>query len=76
MSTTAQKQLLELGRKLPDEKVRELVDFAEFLAAKPGTHQGNGSSSGSKALRDYIGGVKHGKLASAIDDELYGWPVR
>ena len=73
---TAQKQLLELGQNLPAEMVREVVDFAEFLAAKSGTRLGNGASSGTKALRRYIGGVKHGTLASGIDDELYGRPVR
>jgi hypothetical protein len=76
MHTTAQKQLLELSRKLPNEIVREVMDFAEFLAAKSQTHRPNGASSGSKALRSYIGGVKYGTLARGIDDELYGRPVR
>jgi len=76
MSTTAQKQLLELSRKLPAEMVREVMDFAEFLAAKSRMQSENGASSGSKALRNYTGGVKHGTLASGIDDQLYGRPVR
>ena len=76
MNTTAQKQLLEVSRKLPTEMVREVTDFAEFLAAKSRMHPSNGASAGIKALRSYVGGVKHGKLARGIDDELYGRPVR
>jgi hypothetical protein len=76
MSTTAQEQLLELSRKLPAELVREVMDFAEFLASKSRMPSGNGGSSGSKALRNYIGGVRHGTLARGIDDELYGRRVR
>jgi hypothetical protein len=76
VNTTAQKQLLELSRKLPADIVREVMDFAEFLAAKSRMPLGNGGSSGSKALRHYIGGVRHGTLARGIDDELYGQCVR
>ena len=75
MSTVA-KQLLELSQKLPAEKVREVVDFAEFLLAKSAARPGNGAAKGTKAMRRYIGGVKHGALASGIDDELYGQAVR
>ena len=75
MSTVA-KQLLELSQKLPAEKVREVVDFAEFLLAKSSARPGNGVAKGTKAMRRYIGGVKHGALASGIDDELYGQAVR
>jgi len=76
MSTVAQKQLLELSRKLPAEKVREVVDFAEFLAARLPGRPGNGAARRGKGLRRYIGGVKNGALARGIDDELYGRPVR
>ena len=72
MSTGAQKQLLELSRKLPAEMVREVVDFAEFLATKSGPGPDNGAARGTRALRGYIGGVKHGALARGIDHELYG----
>ena len=75
MSTEA-KQLLELSRKLPTERIREVVDFAEFLLAKSSRQAGNGAAKAGKSLRRYIGGVKHGALASGIDDELYGRPVR
>ena len=75
MSTEA-KQLLELSRKLPAERVREVVDFAEFLLAKSSARAGHGPAKGGRSWRRYIGGVKHGALASGIDDELYGRPVR
>ncbi len=74
MSTEA-KQLLELSRKLPTERVREVVDFAEFLLAKSPARAGNGTAKVGKFCRRYIGGVNHGALASGIDDELYGRSV-
>ena len=72
MSTGAQKQLLELSRKLPAEMVREVVDFAEFLATKSGPGSDDGAARRTRALRGYIGGVKHSALARGIDVELYG----
>ena len=50
--------------------------LAEFLLAKSSVPVGNGANKGRKALRRYIGGVKHGRLTSGIDDELYGQAVR
>ena len=77
--STATKHLLELSQKLPAEKVRELLDFAEFLLARSPARSparsGNGATKGGRAWRGYIGGVKHGALAAGIDDELYGRPV-
>ena len=75
MSTDA-KQLLELTRRLPVEKVREVVDFAEFLLARSSSRAGRVASNGNKALRRFIGGVKDGALSAGIDDELYGRLVR
>lgn len=75
MSTEA-KQLLELSRKLPAARVQEVVDFAEFLLAKAAARPGNGAAKRGTSWRRYIGGVKHGALASGIDDELYGRTVR
>lgn len=73
---TATKQLLELSQKLPAEKVRELLDFAEFLLVRSPSKSANGTSKNRRASRGYVGGVKHGALAAGIDDELYGRPVR
>jgi hypothetical protein len=75
MSAVAEKQLLDVARKLRSESVREVVDFAEFLLARSVTAPGNGATKGGHALRRYIGGVKHGTLAAGIDDELYGRAV-
>ena len=74
--STATKQLLELSQKLSPKKVRELVDFAEFLLARSPARSGNGAARVGRALRSYIGGVKHVALAAGIDEELYGRPVR
>ncbi|HXP60017.1 MAG TPA: DUF2281 domain-containing protein [Dongiaceae bacterium] len=76
MNTVAKKQLLEISEKLPAEQVREVVDFAEFLAAKSAAGVRTGAGKGAKALRRYIGGVGHGALSRGIDDALYGRPVR
>ena len=75
MSTTAQKQLLALSQKLPAEKIREVVDFAEFLLARTPASTVHAAKNGRAGHR-YLGRVKHGGLASGIDDELYGQPVR
>lgn len=74
--STETKQLLELSRKLPAERVREVVNFAEFLLAKSPPRTGNGTAKVGRFFRRYIGGVKHGALAAGIDDELYGRTVR
>jgi hypothetical protein len=76
MSTIAEKQLSELARKLPAERVREVVDFAEFLLARSAPSRRNGTARGREALRRFVGGVKHGELARGIDEELYGPAVR
>jgi len=76
MSTVAQKQLLELSRQLPAEKLREVLDFVEFLLARTPMRTTRSAGKNGKTLRRYIGGVKHGGLASGIDDELYGRSVR
>jgi hypothetical protein len=75
MSIVAQKRLAKLSRKLPADKFIEVLDFAEFLLARSAA-PANGAAKARKALRKYIGGVRHGTLAFAIDDELYGRPVR
>ena len=73
---TAEKYLLEVARKLPAERIREVVDFAEFLLARPRGRAANSVTRGQNALRRYVGGVKHGRLTAGIDEELYGRAVR
>ncbi len=72
MNAVAKRQLLELSEKLPAEQVREVVDFAEFLAAKSAAGVRAGTVKGSKALRRYIRGLNNGALSRGIDEELYG----
>jgi hypothetical protein len=67
MTMLAEKQLLQLARKLPAERVREVMDFAEFLLARPAPRRGNGFRGRRDALRHYIGGVNHGQLPRDID---------
>jgi hypothetical protein len=76
MSIAVEQQLLGLAQRLPAERVREVVDFAEFLLARSAQRRRNGSRKGSDALRRYVGGVRHGQLAQSIDEELYGRLVR
>jgi len=76
MSTTAQKRLLALSQKLPAEKIREVVDFAESLLAQTSPSMTHDTVKHGQAWDRYVGGVKHGDLASRIDDELYGSSVR
>ena len=76
MSTVAQTKLLELSRQLPAEKVHLVLDFVEFLLARTPAQKTHSAGKGGRKLRRYIGGVKHGELASGIDDELYGRSVR
>jgi hypothetical protein len=76
VSITVKKQLLDVSSQLTAEKVRAVVDFAEFLLAKSKGGRTNGARKDARALRRYVGGVKDGGLASGIDDTLYGQPVR
>lgn len=76
MSAVTEKELIEVARRLPTDRVREVVDFAQFLLARSSASTGNGAAKGRNALRRFIGGVKHGTLSFGIDDELYGRPVR
>lgn len=76
MSTVTEKKLLAASRKLPADKVREVVDFAEFLVAQSAERPGNGSPAGGRSLSRYMGGLKHGALSRDIDDTLYGPTVR
>jgi hypothetical protein len=76
MSIAVEQQLLGLAQKLPAASIREVVDFAEFLLARTDPRRRNGSRKRSGALRRYVGGVRHGRLAQSIDEELYGRVVR
>ena len=64
--------LLERTKNLPEQQLREVIDFSEFLASKTAAAK----AQPARALKGYVGGVSHGSLASGIDHELYGPSVR
>jgi hypothetical protein len=75
MSSALQAQLLEKCGKLPAERIREVLDFAEFLASKSSASSGGKHGRPSRALRGFVGGVRHGALARDIDHDLYNGAV-
>jgi len=76
MSSAWKAQLLEKCGKLPAERVREVLDFAEFLASKSPNASGGKRSRPSRSLRAFVGGLRHGALAQNIDHDLYNGVVR
>lgn len=76
MSSALQAQLLEKCGKLPAERVREVLDFAEFLASKSSNASGGKRRRLSRSLRAFVGGLRHGALAQDIDHDLYNGAVR
>ena len=69
-------RLIEEIGKLPEDRLREALDFVEYLRARE--RRGTVARS-SEALDpqddpilEFVGGVSHGSLAHGIDKELYG----
>ena len=69
----------QLDRKLtmlPDDRLREVLDFVEYLLSKEQKTQAVISQETRDPAHDpilqYSGGVAHGSLAHDIDEELYG----
>jgi hypothetical protein len=79
MSAHSLKQEL-LGKiaRLPENRLREVLDFASFLLLQEQLKPDNGRQHKleldpeSDPLLEYIGKVSHGSLAQDIDKELYG----
>jgi hypothetical protein len=67
------KLLLERAKNLPDQQLREVIDFSEFLASKAAAVA---QAQPGRALKAFVGGITHGSMAGGIDDELYGASVR
>ena len=74
--TALHTQLVEKCRKLPEERMREILDFAEFLLGKSSTTGQRKRDPVNRSLRAFVGGVRHGALAHEIDDDLYNRAVR
>ena len=69
----------QLNRKLtmlPDDRLREVLDFVEYLLGKEQKTQAVKAQETLDPTRDpilqYSGGVAYGSLARDIDEELYG----
>jgi hypothetical protein len=69
-------QLVHKLTMLPDDRLREVLDFVEFLLSKEQQAQAVISPETLDPAQDpilqYSGGVAHGSLARDIDDDLYG----
>lgn len=74
MGNTVKDRLLTSIQQVPESKLGELLDFAEFLLEKE-RRQKEGElvlDAGKDPILKFIGGVEHGSLAKDIDAELYG----
>ena len=73
-----QELMTKLGE-LSAEKLREVLDFADFLLSKQSDEAGGRSlearglspEQDGDPLAAFIGAVSHGALAQDIDEELY-----
>jgi len=77
MVTKALKErLIQEIEKLPEDRLREALDFVGYLRIKEGngvvTKSLEGLDPDKDPLLKFIGGVSHGSLAKEIDEELYG----
>ena len=75
MNESLTEYLLKQTSKLPVQQLREVIDFTEFLAGKVAAGAATHGRA-AHALKNFVGGVQHGSIASRIDDELYGSSVR
>lgn len=68
-------RLIEAIEGLPEDRLREVLDFVEYLQFKGHTqtpHDSQGLDPQDDPLLSFIGGVSHGNLAHGIDEEIYG----
>ena len=68
---TIKERLLAELEALPEERLREVLDFVEHLRGKPQEEETRDLDPQRDPLRKFIGGVEHGALAHRIDEELY-----
>jgi hypothetical protein len=76
MKSPLRNDLLERCEQLPPAQVREVLDFAEFLATRESGRRVAGRSRTRRLLSAFVGGVSHGSLARNIDHDLYDGAVR
>lgn len=69
-------RLIEEIGKLPEDCLREALDFVGYLRTREGngavTKSPEGLDPDKDPLLKFVGGVSHGSLAKEIDEELYG----
>ena len=76
MKSPLSNDLLERCEQLPPARVREVLDFAEFLATRTSGSRIGKPGRTRRLLNAFVGGVSHGKLARNIDHDLYNDTVR
>lgn len=67
--TTIKQQLLDEIEALPEESLKELLDFMEYFHK---TRESKYLINEENPILKFIGGVSYGSLAKKIDEELYG----
>lgn len=70
MST--RKRLQEQLKKLPEDKIPEVLEFVHKLLTQSFHRIEERGDSTKDPLMTFIGGASHGALAQDIDRELYG----
>lgn len=69
-------RLIEELDKLPEDRLREILDFVSYLREKEAREAATVVPENLDPQKDpilkFIGGVSHGSLAQGIDEELYG----
>ena len=69
-------RLIEELKKLPEDRLQEVLDFVEYLRTEEEKRSVRKAPEELDPKRDpllkFIGGVAHGSLAKGIDEELYG----
>jgi hypothetical protein len=75
-SSPLKAQLVQELGKLPEDRLREVLDFVEYLLWQEQKVQQakliQELEPSQDPLLKFIGGVSHGSLAQGIDQELYG----
>ncbi len=73
---TLKEELIEEINKLPEDKLREVLDFVGYLLSKvhsaPAVEPEEDLDPSKDPILKMIGRVSHGSLAKDIDKELYG----
>ena len=65
--TAIKQQLINEIEELPEESLKELLDFAEYLHKMK---ESKGVTDKENPIIKFIGGASHGSLAQKIDEDL------